>query len=323
MIKRDLGEAQFHVDKIGQPVSNESGETGKKLLLGSFALVYIVEGYVRITLDENHGQGDAQFLSQGQTLYIERDEEASPTSMFVQASDEFGTVGSNDVDATVVTIQISEKKGGTSVADYFGLPPSLGAPPTMTTVPGFTTTQEAPPKRRDPRRKGSLVVYDEQPLRKFAEGQKSPKEAVSPRARPATSPGDLTGELASTLQHGELSSYLDEATRRDSIALLQGKFDSTQLYEPPPFALIPQDTDVPPPVVRDRLVIEDYPVHTISTAWIKMVKQGLSEWIRLPAIICRGSEDGFVQSISCKDYALNTLDLVLSLELLRLFTVMN
>lgn len=296
MIKRELGNAQFHVDKIGQPVSNESGETGKKLLLGSFALVYVVDGYVRITLDENHGQGEAKFLSQGQTLYIERDEEASPTSMVVQASDESGAVGNNDADATVVTIQISEaKKGGTgqSVAEYFGLPPTAGAPSSMTTVPGFTTTQEAAPKRRDPRRKGSLVVYDDQPLKKPAEGQKSPKESLSPRAAPAISPGgDLTGDLASNLQHGGLSSYLDEATRRDSIALLQGKFDSTQLYEPPPFALIPQDTDVPPPVVRDRLVIEDYPVHTISTAWIKMVKQGLSEWIRLPAIICRGSEDG-------------------------------
>lgn len=56
--------------------------------------------------------------------------------------------------------------------------------------------------------------------------------------------------------------------------------------------LINQDTDVPPPVVRDRLIVEDFPKHSISTAWIKMVKQGLSEWLRLPVIVCRGTEDG-------------------------------
>lgn len=97
MIKRDLGTAQFHIDKIGQPVSNESGETGKKLLLGAFVLVYVVEGYVRIALDENHVDGNVHLLSPGQTLYIERDEEASPSSMAIQASDDKGAVGRDDV----------------------------------------------------------------------------------------------------------------------------------------------------------------------------------------------------------------------------------
>jgi hypothetical protein len=31
---------------------------------------------------------------------------------------------------------------------------------------------------------------------------------------------------------------------------------------------------------------------TISTAWINMVKEGLSEWIKIPVIIARGTEPG-------------------------------
>ncbi len=52
------------------------------------------------------------------------------------------------------------------------------------------------------------------------------------------------------------------------------------------------ESEVPPPIVHDRLVIEDFPVGTISTAWINMVKQGLSEWIRIPVIVARGVEPG-------------------------------
>lgn len=96
LIKRDLGTAQFSVDKIGQPVSNESGETGRKLILGAFALVYVVEGHVRIGLDENSPQGYQGTLSAGQTLYVERDEEASPTSMVIQASDAAGATNNRD-----------------------------------------------------------------------------------------------------------------------------------------------------------------------------------------------------------------------------------
>ena len=92
-----MGTAHFYVEKIGQPISNESGETGKKLLLGAFALVYVVNGYVRVTLDENHLHRRTEFLSAGETLYIERDEEASPTSIVIQAADSKGSVGSHEL----------------------------------------------------------------------------------------------------------------------------------------------------------------------------------------------------------------------------------
>lgn len=97
LINRELGKAQFHVEKIGQPVSTENGETGRKMILGSFALVYVVDGHVRIGIDENHAQGHARVLSKGHTLYIERDEEASPTNLMIQASDEKGGVGNHDL----------------------------------------------------------------------------------------------------------------------------------------------------------------------------------------------------------------------------------
>lgn len=64
--------------------------------MGAFALVYVVEGHVRIGLDENSPQGHSNVLSAGQTLYVERDEDASPTSMIIQASDVNGSIGSRD-----------------------------------------------------------------------------------------------------------------------------------------------------------------------------------------------------------------------------------
>lgn len=79
-----------------------------------------------------------------------------------------------------------------------------------------------------------------------------------------------------------------ENERRDSY----GSFDPSLIYEPPAFALMHKDTDMPPPVTRDRLDVDEFPLKAISTAWIKIMTQGLSEWIRLPIIVCRGTGDG-------------------------------
>lgn len=97
VINRKQGTAKFNIEKIGQPISNESGESGKNLLLGTFALLYVVEGNVRIELDENHLNGCVYTLNEGQTLFIERDEEASPTSILVKPCDKSGTVGHPDL----------------------------------------------------------------------------------------------------------------------------------------------------------------------------------------------------------------------------------
>lgn len=106
LIKRELGTAQFSVDKV----SNESSETGRKLILSAFYLVYVVDGNVRIGVDENSPQGYNGVLTAGQTLYIERDEDASPTSMLIQASDTTGAVGNRDLGNVCWGQQPPEKK---------------------------------------------------------------------------------------------------------------------------------------------------------------------------------------------------------------------
>ncbi|KAI8086494.1 uncharacterized protein BX664DRAFT_335943 [Halteromyces radiatus] len=334
MIKRDLGKAQFYVEKIGQPVSNESGETGKRLILGVFCLVYVVEGHVRISLDDSTHQSRVPMMA-GQTLCIERDEDASPTNMMIQASDEQGIVGNDDTDANVVIIQISETKQHetssiSTTSEYFTSPHSTnnkftGTPSTTTTpiTPSSTATTtttttttttamteyDAPSARRrrdgtHERRRSSLVLYDDQ-----GKSAKPKQDLVldDDSTSSTTIIADITKsenketslDAKWTDQLKQTTTSIDEAVRRDSVAtLLRGSLDPAQMYVPPTAALMNKDTDVPPPVVRDRLVIEDYAEHTVSTAWIKMIEQGLSEWIRLPVIICRGSDDGPVVGIT-------------------------
>ncbi|RCI00402.1 hypothetical protein CU098_011121, partial [Rhizopus stolonifer] len=158
--------------------------------------------------------------------------------------------------------------------------------------------EDVPSRRREPRRKGSLVVYDDQPFwnlpQNVAQRMAAQEASASASAIPVSS-DNIGGELTTTLKMEESQ---NKRERRNSLAMLRGQLEATQIYEPPTFALLNQDTDVPPPVVRDRLVVEDFPKHTISTAWIKMVKQGLSEWLRLPVIVCRGTEDGPVVGIT-------------------------
>jgi hypothetical protein len=73
---------------------------------------------------------------------------------------------------------------------------------------------------------------------------------------------------------------------------------SAQYYRPPVFsARIHNESDVPPPVIRDSLMIEEFPMGKITTVYINMVKQGLNEWLRVPVIIARGEKDGPVVKI--------------------------
>lgn len=75
--------------------------------------------------------------------------------------------------------------------------------------------------------------------------------------------------------------------------------ESAKRYIPPAFTERSlNESDVPPPIIKDTLDIEDFPTSQISTAWINMVKQGLSEWIRIPVIVARGKEPGPVVGIT-------------------------
>ncbi|KAL0083959.1 hypothetical protein F4703DRAFT_1857809 [Phycomyces blakesleeanus] len=330
MIKRDLGTAQFDVDKIGQPVSNESGETGKKLILGSFALVYVVEGYVRISVDEDQSSDHIHVLSPGQTLYVEHDEESTPVSMTIKASDMAGNVNHHELDATVLTIQISEIKGGgpsSTVSDYFisqrtptaaigtsaisgsGSGSLVGTPITPGAaiersghiVSGYhnlhpmspSEPTDTPSRRREPHRKGSLVIADKfsgsgSDLVSSGTVDTLDSSSTATTATMATT-ATTTATATATAKKGGVDQLLSPSA--------QSQQHGARIYSPPTFGLM-YDTDTPPPVVRDRLVVDDFPKHSVSTAWIKMIRQGLNEWIRLPVIICRGSEEGPVVGIT-------------------------
>ncbi|KAI7893363.1 uncharacterized protein EV154DRAFT_501775 [Mucor mucedo] len=243
MFKRELGNAQIRIDKIGAFETDLQGDVDsrKNMIFGAFALVYVVEGYVSILLDENHKEEQHLLLKAGETLLLERDEDASPTSILMKATTRTQQGPFSGIEATVVVIQIEEGKtyGGT-------LQKQASTSPTADVVPS---------QRRQTDRRPSLIVSVDQPNTEFNQL-------------------NITEKI--------------ENERRDSY----GSFDPSIIYEPPAFALMHKDTDMPPPVTRDRLDVDEFPLKAISTAWIKIMTQGLSEWIKLPIIVCRGTGDG-------------------------------
>jgi hypothetical protein len=93
---------------------------------------------------------------------------------------------------------------------------------------------------------------------------------------------------------GSLGAITNQSTQNSKY------WDSARHYRPPNFSeRYKNESDVPPPVVRDKLVIEEFPMGKISTVWINMMKQGLSEWIRVPVIVARGVHEGPVVRIFC------------------------
>lgn len=77
------------------------------------------------------------------------------------------------------------------------------------------------------------------------------------------------------------------------MGLKKRNWESARPYKPPTFSeRYKNESEVPPPVIKDDLIIEDFPEGQMSTVWINMVKQGLSEWIRIPVIVARGRFPG-------------------------------
>ncbi|KAI8393809.1 uncharacterized protein BYT42DRAFT_19392 [Radiomyces spectabilis] len=283
MINRDLGSAQFHVDKIGYSALDEGGQPGEKLLFGAFALLYVVEGYAEVRLDGEHSKASSHLVSEGQSLYVERDEDASPTSLQIHSADAFGNKARPGVNTTVITIEVSEspRSGLNTHKDRKGKSDKEQE---------TSISNDAPSQRRECRRRSSLVPCEDQPL-----GNQPEIHAMGQRRRSSAS--DVIEELAATLKRSSFSS-LDESLRRDSLAMLGGTYAPTQMYEPPALAAMDRGSAMPPPLVRDRLVIEDFAPKTTNTVWIKMMTQGLGEWIRVPVIVLRGEEDGPVVGIT-------------------------
>ncbi|KAI8874511.1 hypothetical protein K501DRAFT_281256 [Backusella circina FSU 941] len=254
MIKRGAGKSQVQVEKISRSKSGHPySDPSKNKLFGSFALIYIIEGYVSIVLDENNKNEQTHELKAGQTLFIERDEESDPTSFSMSATD--------SREASVVIIKIEEGK------TFGGIMPTKEKKPEAEKDQAEEDTGDiVPSKFRHTARRPSLLAQ---------------LEKMGNRVEP-------TRPLASLTTRRDSAPGLDS----DVLSMLNGSFDSSGIYVPPMFALMHNETDMPPPVTRDKLEVTEFPIHAISTAWIKMMTHGLSEWIKLPVIVCRGTEDG-------------------------------
>ncbi|KAI9096431.1 hypothetical protein DFS34DRAFT_650538 [Phlyctochytrium arcticum] len=246
----DCGECEQNEPTGQTPESNgekrEANPTSK-MLLGNFAIIYVVSGTVKISVEG--GELSSSVVRQGDTFLCERDDESSPTEVSMIPVKEDGTPytkenEANHIDATVLIIQVNvlRPERRQSISDISGLRPRG--------------------------RSGSIIVYDDQPFQTFSQSTAS-LDGNAPPMTP-TSEG------------------------------IQAKhWESPRHYVPPVFsARFKNESDVPPAVVRDHLNIEDFPVGAISTVWINMVKQGLSEWLRVPVIVARGKEVGPVVGIT-------------------------
>lgn len=127
--------------------------------------------------------------------------------------------------------------------------------------------------------------------------------SVTRPMRDRTSSIIIFDELNGTPPHVTLPALDSQISLMDLTSVGQSGappyLESAKRYIPPAFTERSiNESEVPPPVIKDSLVIEDFPTSQISTAWINMVKQGLSDWIRIPVIVARGKEPGPVVGIT-------------------------
>lgn len=181
------------------------------------------------------------------------------------------------IEATVVVIQIEEGKTFGGILQNQQQPQAIPQPEESPPQRFNNNDGIVPSQRRPSNRRPSLLV----PIQQDGNIIKAPT-AQSP-----------TQDIENKLNRTNLSNEPKRRglERRDSLINMES-FDPNAIYEPPAFALIHKDTDMPPPVTRDKLEVDEFPLNTISTAWIKIMTQGLSEWVKLPIIVCRGTEDG-------------------------------
>ncbi|KAH6566903.1 hypothetical protein BASA62_006429 [Batrachochytrium salamandrivorans] len=307
----DLASETASVKKSKEAASSpeQISSPTNKLLLSNFTIVYVVTGSIKVTIE---GDTAPRTLTQGQTLVCERDDDSNPTDlkmtpilkpqqMSVEKTASPPPIGEIKIthdtnapselkeprEATVLLIDVHlfhpDRQGSyifdASSMDLLNPTPTTATSYSMQTIGSPTSTYALLaatippipiPGNHPPRgRSGSIIVYDDQPI--------------------WTVPKELEKPLSSA----------DAASLTQTPNLTTQYWESAHQYRPPVFsARYQNESDVPPPVVRDSLVIEEFPKGKISTVWINMVKQGLSEWIRVPVIIARGMEPGPVVGIT-------------------------
>ncbi|KAJ3190625.1 hypothetical protein HK101_008528 [Irineochytrium annulatum] len=259
--------------KLGSSSPQKSSATvapTRKILLGTFTIVYVVSGTIHVTVDSD--AGTVHTVGAGNTLICERHNEAAPTDFTMRPLVKKHPKGlhlTDNQDATVVIIQVHMKPQmqRNSLGDSST---NLAGP----ISPQSATSQHPPPLRPPRGRTGSIIIYDDQPLWNL--------------------PREMDSQVSLEGSIGAL------AAAAGATGTLPVKFwESAKHYRAPTFSARYQgESEVPPPVVRDSLVIEEFPEGKISTAWINMVKQGLSEWLRIPVIVARGVKAGPVVGIT-------------------------
>ncbi|KAJ3096292.1 hypothetical protein HDU97_006050 [Phlyctochytrium planicorne] len=245
----------------------------RKILLAPFTIVYVVSGTIRVAVDSGH---EAITVAESQTLVCERHDEAAPTDFAMTPVSSTGGPLSGkrnkfDVDLSVPGGRLEENMDATIVVIQIHFKPRIERNSSLyldnTTPTPTSATSATFPGRPHRGRAGSIIVYDDQPLWNL------PREMDSQ----VSLEGSIVG-------NGNLGFKY---------------WESAKHYRPPIFSARHQnESEVPPPVVRDNLIIEEFEVGKISTAWINMLKQGLSEWIRIPVIIARGVKEGPVVGIT-------------------------
>ncbi|KAJ1552259.1 hypothetical protein HK405_012031, partial [Cladochytrium tenue] len=267
------------VHKVGR-----SANPMTKILLGTHTIVYVVEGAIRTSV----GGVDGTFtLPAGTTLVCERKEDSPPTDLTIvpllatpdgkTAADAEGTGQVGHQDATLFIIQVHlkklERKDSMSST-------SSSATSSLSLLPA-SNTYIRPARGRT----GSIIVYDDQPIR------------------------TLPREFDSQLQLEGLPPLVKTASTATTAALPLQQWEPTRHYRPPVFSARHQnESEVPPPIVRDRLNVEEFPTGRISTAWINMVKQGLSEWLRIPVGITAVVHGNELNGVPCIHRVITDID---------------
>ncbi|KAI8997349.1 hypothetical protein BDB01DRAFT_846011 [Pilobolus umbonatus] len=255
LFKKDAGNVQIRVEKVGEFEGHTQVDvdSGKNIIFGAFFLIYAVEGHVKIILDENRCDEREYIIQSGQTLMIERDEDATPTNLSMSACRSEEDTSPHGIESTVVIIQLEEGKTYGGVLNKENENES--------SVLGYDNQGIVPSQRRPMARRPSLLVSIDD------------------------SKASMTEEALKEKNEQDES---NKVNRRDSLTSLE--FNG--IYAPPDFPGFHKGADMPPPVTRDKLEVSEYPLQTISTAWIKIMTQGLGEWIKIPIIVCRGTEEG-------------------------------
>ncbi|KNC97694.1 succinylglutamate desuccinylase/aspartoacylase [Spizellomyces punctatus DAOM BR117] len=263
----DDGECNHHPHGTGHEKKDSNGvgvaNPTSKMLLGNFTIVYVVSGGIKVAVE---GTLEPQIVLTGQTLICERQDESSPTDFAMTPVASDGTPFEKDEHGP-------DGKTDHQDATVLIIQVNLLRPERRASIVDVTS-----PRPRG--RAGSIIVFDDQPFQPFSQTSSTNllhdnSTVGSPFA--TSPPGDSAINANIPLKH----------------------WDSARHYRPPVFsARFKNESDVPPAIVRDRLAIEEFPVGAISTAWINIAKQGLSEWLRIPVIVARGKEDGPVVGIT-------------------------